>query len=253
VSGARDLLQSKNRRIRQQFLAEGPQAVSAALAADLVSQVFVVDEFDELAQAAHRAGIRRSIVTEAGLKAMCETVSPQGIVAVCQIPEVSLEEVLTPLTGFVVVCVGVSDPGNLGTIIRTAAAAGARAVITTTGSADLWSGKVVRSTVGTFAAVAVTGPLDEDTVLTALSSRSITTVAAAGQSEVSIFGAEIAAATAGPHAWLLGSEAHGLSDQTLNQVDVVATIPMAANVESLNVASAAAICLYASRLRHVVA
>jgi TrmH family RNA methyltransferase len=168
VTGARDLLQSKNRRTRNQFLAEGPQGVEAALQAELAKSVFVTDWDSDLAALARSCGVRVNLVTAPAMDALCETVSPQGVVAVCDIPDSSLEAVLATKPRSLAVCVGVSDPGNLGTIIRTAAASGVDAVITTSGSVDAWSGKVVRATAGTFAVIPVIAGLDDAMLRTTL-------------------------------------------------------------------------------------
>ncbi|MEY3408148.1 MAG: hypothetical protein RL038_1209, partial [Actinomycetota bacterium] len=144
VRGAQLLLQSKNRRSRRQFLAEGPQAVNAALAAGLVQHLYVTED---LADEYKKSGADRIyLVTDAGLRAISETEHPSGIVAVVNQPDVSLESVTS--NAKILVAAEISDPGNLGTMIRTAAACGYDYVITTSGSTDMWSGKVVRSTAG---------------------------------------------------------------------------------------------------------
>ena len=244
VSGARLLLQAKHRRIRREFLVEGPQGVEAALESGWATSLYATDLDHPLVLRAQSTGIRIYRVTDQGLAAISETVSPQGVVAVCSMPETQLEAVRS---GTVVVCAGISDPGNLGTIIRTAAAAGASAVITTTGSADLFGGKCIRSTVGTFTKIALLGPFPDGEVISHLKSSAIPILATTGSGMNLLSDNKVGSILAGAHAWVFGSEAHGLSHVWLDSADVPVRIPMAAGVESLNAASAAAICLFAQQ------
>jgi len=241
VSGARLLLQSKNRRQRREFLVEGPQGVAAALEAGWVKSLYAVDEFDELVRFAQRERVRVYHVTDAGLAAISETVTPQGVVAVCAMPDNSLEAIFG---GTVVVCAGISDPGNLGTIVRTAAAAGASAVVTTSGSADFFNGKCIRSTVGTFTKIPVVGPFSDAEVISHLNSVNLPILATTGNTEHVLGDESVRAINAGDHAWAIGSEAHGLSPEWLSAARIKVRIPMANGVESLNAATAAAICLF---------
>lgn len=238
VAGARLLLEPRERRRRRQFLVEGKAGIEAALAAGWVEALYLTPAAAELAA----PGIRVYWVSPAGLKALSETVTPQGGVAVCRRPEVDLAQTLASADR-VVVCAGVADPGNLGTIVRTALAFGYDAVLVTTGSADPWSGKVLRSTAGAFAAIPVLDALAEPELPTALAAAGLSVLVAAGGGRRKL--SEVEAELAGRHAWVLGSEAHGVADLWL-EFDPV-RIPMAAAAESLNVAAAAAVCLFAGR------
>ena len=244
VSGALALQESKNRRIRQQFLVEGFQNVEAALEANLVSSVFVTDWQHELAEIARRNNIKVQFVTDAALKALADAVTPQGIVAVCEIPRTSLEDVVNEKSSPLVVCIGVGDPGNLGTIIRTAAAFNAGAVITSAGSADAWSSKTIRSTAGAFASLPILSGLDEQLILNSLSK--FKTLATTGAATPTILDKQVVELLHQPHAWIFGNEAHGLGETWLYNAAMQVNIPVSNKVESLNVASAAAVCLFAS-------
>jgi TrmH family RNA methyltransferase len=235
------LLQSKNRRQRREFLVEGPQGVASALEAGWVKSIYTTDSSDALVAEARSQRVRVYEVTDQGLAALAETVTPQGVVAVCAMPEVALEDIRS---GTVVVCAGIADPGNLGTIIRTAAAAGASAVITTTGSADLFNGKCIRSTVGTFTKIDVLGPFSDSDVIDHLADAGLPILATTGGTEVLLSDPSVAELRAGDHAWAFGSEAHGLSADWLQAATMKVRIPMANGVESLNAATAAAICLF---------
>lgn len=248
VSGARDLLTSRNRKARGQFLVEGPTSVAAVIEAGWAVSVLAVAEHQDLLDDAAENSIRAYLITSQAADALSDTVNSQGVFAVCRTPETSLEDLDFSSNRPLVVCWGISDPGNLGTIVRTAAAVGALAVVTTTGSSDLWNGKVLRATAGTFTAIELIGPVDEEVILDILKSQSVTTLATTGSASKSVFDPHFQTVFTKPHAWLLGSEAHGLPVDVINRVDEAVFIPMDEAVESLNVATAAAICLYASKI-----
>ncbi len=136
------------------FLLEGPQAVSEALAfrPELVVELFVtptaLERYAELAQAVADAELKPHFVTEHVLETMADTVTPQGVVAVCRQFPVALKDILAEAPRLVAVLEEVRDPGNAGTIIRAADAAGADAVVLTGRSVDLYNPKVVRATTG---------------------------------------------------------------------------------------------------------
>jgi TrmH family RNA methyltransferase len=143
-----------------------------------------------------------------------------------------------------VVCVEINDPGNLGTIIRTADAAGADAVLVTTGSADVYNGKVLRSTAGSIFNLPVLQHLEAQETLTSLTSAGVTSFGLAGGGSTSLFDLTDAQLQQ-PTAWWLGSEAHGLPIEILAQTTSV-SIPMLGSAESLNVATAGAVALFSS-------
>lgn len=242
VVGARALLKPRERRDQKLFLVEGPQAVREALNAGLVQTLFVdhtresvVEEFGEEASA---------LVTTRAIESLSETEQPQGVVAVCTMPVRSLEDVLAEAPKLLVVCVGISDPGNLGTIIRTADAAGADAVLVTTGSVDVFNGKIIRSSAGSLFHLPVVQGLDPLQCAQALSEAGITSFGLAGQGTTSLFALHDDVLRE-PIAWWLGSEAHGLPAELVTRVQAV-SIPMPGAAESLNVAVAGAIAMFAS-------
>lgn len=242
VRGAQSLLLAKHRRERGQFLAEGPQAVQAGIAAGIVKHLYVIpDLYDEYA----KSKVERIYqVTDAGLKALSDTSTPAGVVAVATIPTTSLESI--PNDAKVLVAVEISDPGNLGTMIRTAAAAGYDYVLTTSGSADLWSGKVVRSTAGMFTQVGLISNLKAESILEFLTATQIPAIATSGYADLLATSEAARDLLAGPHFLLVGNEAHGLPSEILNSA-IGIKLPMAEGVESLNAAVAAAICMYAHK------
>lgn len=242
VRGAQLLLQGKNRRARGQFLVEGPQAVQAALAAGWVEQLYLTPELQDEYASLHSG--RTYLVSDAGLKSIAETENPAGVIAVARIPDIDLSDISGDCK--VLVAAEISDPGNLGTIIRTAAAAGYDFVITTAGSVDAWSGKVVRSTAGMFTGVGVLSSISTDLVFEILKNQQIPAIATTAQASLNVTDSAARELLQRPHFLFIGNEAHGLSDEVLQQA-IGIKIPMADGVESLNAAVAAAICMYAHK------
>lgn len=231
----------------RRFLVEGPQAVRAALARGAVGELFSTGAHPDLEQAAERGGTPVTRVTEAVLAAMAETVTPQGVLGVAPLVDVGLAD-LPASPRLVVVLVAVSDPGNAGTILRTADAAGADAVVFTAGSADPHAGKCVRASAGSLWHLpVVTGPSTEQ-ALAALRERNLQLLATTGAGEDDL--ADLDDALRAPTAWLFGTEAHGLGAEVLAAADRRVRIPLYGGAESLNVAAAAAICLYATARAH---
>ena len=229
------------RRRAARFLAEGPNLVEAALRRGLVSEVFVTENaaarFADLL-----AGTPTQLVTERAAKALSDTVTPVGLVAVCTLPDADLEQVLADGPTLVAVPVGVSEPGNAGTIIRVADAMGADAVVLAGPSVDPYNGKCLRASAGSIFSIPVIAEPDTDAALTGLRDAGLQVLATVLDGSVSLDDVDLAR----PTAWLFGPEAHGLPPDVVELATARVRIPMAGNAESLNIGSAAAICLYQS-------
>ena len=229
------------RRRAARFLAEGPNLVEAALRRGLVSDVFATE--DAAARFADLlAGTPTQLVTERAAKALSDTVTPVGLVAVCAIPDAGLEQVLAEAPTLVAVPVGVSEPGNAGTIIRVADAMGADAVILAGPSVDPYNGKCLRASAGSIFSIPVVAEPDTDAVVAGLRDAGLQVLATVLDGSVSLDEIDLAR----PTAWLFGPEAHGLPADVVELATARVRIPMAGNAESLNIGSAAAICLYQS-------
>ncbi len=230
VGAVRRLANRKFRNQVERFLVEGPQGVREAVAhrSEAVDEVFVVGDSD-IADAASHAGVRVTQVTEQVLLAMCETVHPQGIAAVCRF--LDFHPPIDPQ--LLVVLHDVRDPGNAGTILRTADAAGADAVYFTGDCVDPYNGKVVRSTAGSLFHV----PFTQADLSDVLAS-DVQILATSGGAVRDLRDVDLTK----PTMWLFGNEAHGLPELEVESV----AIPIFGAAESLNLASAAAVCLYAS-------
>ena len=229
------------RRRAARFLAEGPNLVEAALRRGLVSEVFVTENAAERF-ADLLAGAPTQLVTERAAKALSDTVTPVGLVAVCTLPDADLEQVLADGPTLVAVPVGVSEPGNAGTIIRVADAMGADAVVLAGPSVDPYNGKCLRASAGSIFSIPVIAEPDTDAALTGLRDAGLQVLATVLDGSVSLDDVDLAR----PTAWLFGPEAHGLPPDVVELATARVRIPMVGNAESLNIGSAAAICLYQS-------
>lgn len=229
VSAALKLHRRKERDETGRFLAEGPQAVREALAAGVVSELFATPE-------RARDYPNATLVTEDAMAKLAETVAPQGIVAVCEQFDAPLGQAAK--ARLVAVLVDIRDPGNAGTILRTADAAGASAVIFAGESVDPYNGKAVRASAGSLFHVDIVRERDTDKVLQALSQRILAT---SGRGTHDLFDLDLSQ----PTAWVFGGEAHGLPGEVLERVETV-RIPIYGAAESLNLSAAAAVCLYTS-------
>lgn len=256
VVAARKLTRPAGRTASRRFLAEGPQAVRAALrpaqpqATGQVYELFATVEglarHQGLVDTAAAAGVATTPVTDDAMKALSETVTPQGIVAVCATVDVSLDAVLRALPRLVVVLADVRDPGNAGTILRTAVAAGADVVVFAGDSVDPYNGKCVRATAGSLFHIAVVLDVAATVATRRLREAGVHVLAADGEGEVSLDDLVAGGTLAAPTAWVFGNEARGLPEAVGAAAEARVRIPIYGYVESLNVSAAAAICLYAS-------
>jgi len=247
------------------FLLEGPQAVREALeyAPELLRELYVTPT------AAARYGLDDApvdtwFVTEQVLDAMADTVTPQGVVAVCQQFPTSVKDVFpdraaaaadreardasdeqAALPGLVAILEEVRDPGNAGTIIRAADAAGADAVVLTGRSVDPYNPKVVRSTTGSLFHVPVSvGVTLADTIERAKALGYTVLAADVSGDDLPVVRAD--GMLDGPTAWVFGNEARGLTADDLALVDRAVKVPIYGQAESMNLATAASVCLYES-------
>jgi TrmH family RNA methyltransferase len=235
VSAAIKLHRRKDRDAARRFLAEGPQAVREAMAAGAVRELFATESWLEEYPDA-------TVVTDEAMAELRDTVTPQGIVAVCEQADVPMADALRE-RNLVAVLVDVRDPGNAGTILRTADAAGASTVIFAGDSVDPYNGKCVRSSAGSLFHVDIVRERNVAVVLQALRDSGTQILATSGRGASELF--DLDTTLAKPTAWLFGSEAHGLPTKVLEQAQAV-RVPIYGGAESLNLAAAAAVCLYAS-------
>ena len=244
VVAARKLQRRRDRDQAGRFLAEGPQAVREALASGVVVELFATAAaFERYAELAAHAPVV-SEVSDEGLESLAETVQPQGLVAVCEQVDVPLGEALAKRPRLVAVVAEIRDPGNAGTVLRTADAAGAGTVIFAGDAVDPYNGKCVRASAGSLFHVDVVRTAID--VVTPLREAGLQVLATSGYGADDLDTLADDGVLAAPTAWLFGSEAHGLPDELLDAADRQVRVPIYGGAESLNLAAAAAVCLYAS-------
>ena len=230
------------------FLAEGPQAVREALRAGVVTDLYVdpsaQHRLTALVDEAFNLGIVPRELDTRDLGSLTDTVTPQGIVAVCRRVDVGLPEVVRPGATLLVCCVQVRDPGNAGTVVRCADAFGADGVVLTTGSVELTNPKTVRASVGSLFHLPVTVGADLAAVVEAAHAAGLQVLAADGSGDVELSALSRTGELAQPTLWLMGNEAWGMPPEDLALADRVVRVPLYGAAESLNLATAAAVCLY---------
>ncbi|MGI5149223.1 TrmH family RNA methyltransferase [Plantactinospora sp. CA-294935] len=251
IVAARRLHRRRERDATGRFLAEGPQAVREALAAPgVVVELFGtpagLDRYADLAGTADTAGVPVSGVTDDALAALTETVAPQGIVAVCARLDVPIGTALERRPRLVAALAEIRDPGNAGTVLRTADAAGAGAVVFAGDAVDPYNGKCVRSSAGSLFHLDVVRAAEPADVVAELRAAGLAVLAASGYGETDLDDLADSGGLARPTAWLFGSEAHGLPAELADAADARVRVPLHGRAESLNLAAAAAVCLYAS-------
>jgi TrmH family RNA methyltransferase len=185
-------------------------------------------------------------VTERAAETLSDTVTPQGILAVCDLLDVPLDQALADSPRLVAVCVEVADPGNAGTIIRVSDAAGADAVVLAGDTVDPHNGKAVRASTGSVFHLPIARERDAAAAVDACRAAGLTLLAADGHGELDLHDPAAAEVLAGPVAWIFGGEAHGVPSTVAERADHRVRVPIYGQAESLNLATAAAVCLYAS-------
>jgi TrmH family RNA methyltransferase len=250
VRGVAKLVKKDARSETGLFLLEGPQGFREALdRPKLILEAFATEEalarHKDLFDKAETLRINVQVVNESVLAALTDTNTPQGVVAVCEQFDVSLASILETKPKLVAVLSQIRDPGNAGTVLRAADAAGADAVIFTTGSVDIYNPKVVRSTTGSMFHLPFAVDVDVIEAIEALKAAGIQ-VLAADAGGVKLNDLVSSGDLKKPTAWLFGNEAWGFEPGLIEQADQVVAVPIYGAAESLNLSTAASVCLYMS-------
>ncbi len=255
LRAARRLTKRALRQRERAFLAEGPQAVCEALATGakvtgLFATAPAAARHADLIAAAEAAGVEVQLVSGEVMGELAQTVTPQGLLAVCAFVDVPLDAVVTarPAPRLIALLANVRDPGNAGTVLRAADAAGADAVIFTDASVDVYNGKCVRASAGSLFHLPIVAGVRLAETVSAVKRAGLRVLAADGRGSATLEDPATRAALAAPTAWLFGNEAWGLPDDLLALADEAVAVPIYGRAESLNLATAAAVCLYASAL-----
>ncbi len=226
--------ESRLRRSEGRALIEGPHLLEAFLSRNLKASAVLVTEAAladaEIASLVARSTREPVVMSDSVFKAISDAESPQGVAAEIPIPSVRRE-------GAWLFLEGVQDAGNVGAIVRSAAAFGAGAVILDRGCADPWSPKVLRAGMGGHFLLQVLQVDALESTLESFPGRLLCTVARGGEPLRRVD-------LSGKLGWIFGNEARGVSPEVVSLAPTRVTIPLAAGSESLNVAATAAICLY---------
>jgi TrmH family RNA methyltransferase len=256
VTAAHRLARRSFRGKERRFLVEGPQAVREAAAhggtgdgrtlIELYATPEAADRHRDLVEAARAAGAPVLTATPEVMAEMSDTVTPQGLVAVCRFLDTPFERVLAARPRLVAVLAHVRDPGNAGTVLRCADAAGADAVVLTDASVDLYNPKAVRASAGSLFHLPVAVGVPVADAVAGLRAAGLRVLAADGAGTRDLDTELDEERMGGPTAWVFGNEAWGLPEETRRLADEVVRVPIHGSAESLNLATAAAVCLYAS-------
>jgi TrmH family RNA methyltransferase len=256
VTAAHRLAKRSFRGKERRFLAEGPQAVREAIAhpggpagrtlIELYATPEAAERHTGIVEAARAAGAPVLSATPEVIAEISDTVTPQGLVGVCRFLDSPLDAVLAARPRLVAVLANVRDPGNAGTVLRCADAAGADAVVLTDASVDLYNPKAVRASAGSLFHLPVAVGVTVADAVGGLRAAGVRVLAADGAGDRDLDGELDRGAMSGPSAWIFGNEAWGLPEETRALADAVVRVPIHGRAESLNLATAAAVCLYAS-------
>jgi RNA methyltransferase, TrmH family len=235
-------MREKDRR----FLVEGAQAVREAIASgahvrELFHSAAREGRLDPVIGMAREAGIPVHEVSEEVMGRLTSTVTPQGLVAVSDYVDVPLEEV-PESRGLVPILIEVRDPGNAGTIVRSADAAGADAVVVARSSVDIYNEKAVRATAGSLFHLPLVREVELEQAVDVFRDRGLAVLAADAGGEASIYETDLT----GPTAVLFGNEARGLPPEALRLADRTVRVPIVGRAESLNLAAATALVMFES-------
>jgi TrmH family RNA methyltransferase len=250
VKAARQLAKKAFRERGRSFLAEGPQAVREALRQPgVLTELFTTGtgggRHPDLVAHAVSQGVPVYEVSGEVMAELAQTITPQGLLGVCRFVDVPLDSLLSGSPRLIAVLANVRDPGNAGTVLRTADAAGADGVIFGAASVDPYNSKCVRSSAGSVFHLPVVVGAPLPAAIAGLRAAGLQVLAADGRAE-RILDAASGPDLARPTAWLFGNEAWGLPDDLLALADCPVAVPIYGHAESLNLAAAAAVCLYAS-------
>jgi RNA methyltransferase, TrmH family len=251
VKSARRLTKRAFRQRERAFLAEGPQAVAeahrcGARVIDLFVTAPARTRYRDLVEAVADAGIPVHVVSGEVMGELAQTVTPQGLLAVCGFVDVQLDAVTSTAPSLVALLANVRDPGNAGTVLRTADAAGAQAVVFADASVDPYNGKCVRASAGSLFHLPLVAGARLEEAVAAMRGAGLRIVAADGRADRSLDDPDVRARLAEPTAWMFGNEAWGLPPELVALADEPVAVPIYGRAESLNLAAAAAVCLYAS-------
>lgn len=235
---AKLLKTQKGRAEKGLFMIEGFRIVKDALSKGIKAECIIVKDGTEIDFTADCPvyAFAPKLFSE-----IAETVSPQGVIAICPVKKCGLEDILSLEKKCVVMCEALQDPGNIGTVIRTAHAADCGGVILTKGCCDLYNPKIVRATMSAMFSVPVVSGAESQNVIEYFRTNGYKIVAGAlTDSAVDFYSADLS----GKVLIIIGNEGNGVEESTLSLCDSVLKIPMRSDAESLNAAVAGSVMVY---------
>lgn len=248
VVNAAKLHRAAARKKAGAFIVEGENSVEAAVATGSATDIFVTlaaaERFEPVVRSAKYMNVYVHYITDRAAKHLSDTVHTTGLFAICKPVLWSVGKAIAGRPKLVSVPVETNDPGNAGTLIRVSDAVGADACVFAGESVDPQSSKAVRSSAGSLFHLPVARNANVKDVLGQLRAQGLQILATSAEGEVSL--EEAGDLLSKPTAWLFGNEAHGLNDDLLAEADLRVRIPIRGRAESLNLATAASICLYES-------
>ena len=250
VKAAAELKQKKYRTQNGLYLAEGLRTAEEAVAYKAVETLFYVATDDErtmhLLEDAAAQNIKLVCVSENVMKKIADTETPQGIIAVCKMRQPKLENLLAS-GKMLLVLDRVGDPGNIGTMLRTADAAGIGGLVLLKGCADIYAPKTVRSSMGSLFHIPVLSGVSDQDFVSAAKKAGYDLLVTCLDGADNLYKADLS----GRIAFVMGNEAGGVNESLLEKADKRVYIPMAGRAESLNVAMAAGIVMFEALRRKV--
>ena len=246
------LLQRKAKARKEQglFVIEGIKMLEEARDAGILVKTYMSESFyeEKLNKGEFFKDLNYELIADSVFGKVCDTITPQGVIATVRKPEHELDVILKDKDTFLLLLEDIRDPGNLGTIIRTAEGAGVSAIILNKGCADILQPKVVRSTMGSIFRLPYYEAEDFTSIIAKLKEKNYKIFAAHLSGDMY----DTEGSFRGNCGLLIGNEANGLSKETAKMADNLIKIPMEGKVESLNAAIAAAILMYeAARQRRL--
>lgn len=230
----KEIVKLKNKKYRYEselFIVEGKRSVKEIPQNWNIEKLIITDTFEfDYDEFTNLKNVRTFVVSEIVMNKMTETVNSSGIICVCSMKNHHLDEVLNADNPFIIICENISDPGNLGALIRTADAAGSSGVILTNSCVDLYNPKVIRSSMGSIFHIPVIADVDTDKLFQLLDDNKIRTYGTSVNTENTLYSQSFSE----PSAILIGNEANGLSQETIDKCNSIFKIPMHGNAESLN-------------------
>lgn len=228
-----NLKNKKNRDKSNLFLVEGERLVNEITDDFEIIEFFVSENYEN-------KPINSTVVADNVFKKMCDTVNPQGILAVVKQKKYTISDVLNITNPFFTVLENISDPGNLGTLIRSADAFGANGIFLSKGCVDLYNPKTIRSTMGSIFHIPIIKDCDLTFLLEVFKEKNIKTYSAHLKTENFLYNMDFRK----PTAILIGNEANGLTDEISKLSDKLVKIPLIGKAESFNASVAGSILMY---------